>query len=90
MDVENGQEKVNIDADMARRMWKAAGHDVEIHVSLDRKEALKDADFVTTQISCRISGSPYQGRENPFILWHVRAGNQWSPAVSLRLFEPYL
>ena len=49
VDVENGQEKVNIDADMARRMWKAAGHDVQIHVSMDRKEALKDADFVTTQ-----------------------------------------
>ena len=48
VDVENGQEKVNIDADMARRMWKAAGHDVEIHVSFDRKEALKNADFVTT------------------------------------------
>ena len=49
VDVENGQEKVNIDADMAKRMWKAAGHDVEIHVSFDRKEALKNADFVTTQ-----------------------------------------
>lgn len=42
VDVENGQEKVNIDADMARRMWKAAGHDVEIHVSFDRKRGTEE------------------------------------------------
>ena len=27
----------------------AAGYDVKVHVSFDRREALKDADFVTTQ-----------------------------------------
>ena len=49
VDVENGKEKVEIDAAMARRMWKKAGYDVQIHTTMDRKEALQDADFVTTQ-----------------------------------------
>src|SRR5690625_7879568 len=31
-------------------MVKKAGIPMEIHLSLDRKEALSDADFVTTQI----------------------------------------
>lgn len=49
VDVENGKEKVEIDADMARRMWKKAGYDVQIYTTIDRKKALQDADFVTTQ-----------------------------------------
>ncbi len=49
VDVEEGKEKVEIVAAMARRMWKAAGHEVKIYTTLDRREALKDADFVTTQ-----------------------------------------
>ena len=34
---------------MAQRMVKAAGLDWEVHLTLDRREALKDADFVSTQ-----------------------------------------
>ncbi len=48
-DVEEGLEKVEIDAAMAQRMWDAAGYDVKVYATLDRKQALKDADFVTTQ-----------------------------------------
>ena len=49
VDIEAGKEKVSIDAEMAQRMWDAAGYDVKVVVTLDRKKALKDADFVTTQ-----------------------------------------
>ena len=49
VDIEQGKEKVNIDAKMSQRMWDAAGYDVKVHVTFDRREALKDADFVTTQ-----------------------------------------
>lgn len=35
---------------MAQRMVKAAGIDCTVHLTLDRREALKDADFVTTQL----------------------------------------
>ena len=43
VDIEQGKEKVNIDAKMSQRMWDAAGYDVKVHVSFDRREALKDA-----------------------------------------------
>lgn len=33
---------------MAQRMWDASPYDVKVHLTLDRREALKDADFVTT------------------------------------------
>ncbi|HZJ87071.1 MAG TPA: 6-phospho-beta-glucosidase [Erysipelothrix sp.] len=49
VDVEEGKEKLEIVGEMAKRMVKAAGLDWEIHLTLDRREALKDADFVTTQ-----------------------------------------
>ena len=49
VDIEEGKEKLEIVGAMAQRMVKAAGLDWEVHLSLDRKEALKDADFVTTQ-----------------------------------------
>lgn len=49
LDVEEGKEKLSIIGDLAKRMWKAAGYPVEIHTTLNRQEALKNADFVTTQ-----------------------------------------
>ena len=33
VDIEQGKEKVNIDAKMSQRMWDAAGYDVKVHVS---------------------------------------------------------
>lgn len=49
VDIEDGNEKLKIVGDLAKRMWKATGYPVEVHLTLDRREALKDADFVTTQ-----------------------------------------
>lgn len=49
VDIEAGKEKLEIVGNLAKRMVKAAGLDWEIHLTLDRREALKDADFVTTQ-----------------------------------------
>lgn len=50
VDIEAGREKLEIVGAMAKRMVKAAGIDCEVHLTLDRREALKDADFVTTQM----------------------------------------
>ncbi|MGX7202251.1 6-phospho-beta-glucosidase [Enterococcus plantarum] len=50
VDIEAGKEKLEIVGAMAQRMVKAAGVDCEVHLTLDRREALKDADFVTTQL----------------------------------------
>lgn len=49
VDIEDGREKLETVGAMAKRMWKASGHDVEVHLTLDRREALPGADFVTTQ-----------------------------------------
>ncbi|WP_149847175.1 6-phospho-beta-glucosidase [Paenibacillus sp. 37] len=50
VDIEAGKEKLEVVGAMAKRMVKAAGIDCEVHLSLDRREALTDADFVTTQL----------------------------------------
>lgn len=49
VDIEKGKEKLNIVGNLAKRMVEKAGLPIDIHLTLDRREALKDADFVTTQ-----------------------------------------
>ena len=49
VDIEEGREKLEIVGEMAKRMVKAAGLDWKVTLTLDRFEALKDADYVTTQ-----------------------------------------
>lgn len=49
VDIEEGKEKLNTVGGLARRMVEKAKIPMDIHLSLDRKAALKDADFVTTQ-----------------------------------------
>ncbi|WP_315071665.1 6-phospho-beta-glucosidase [uncultured Clostridium sp.] len=49
VDIEEGKEKLEIVGAMAQRMVKAAGLDWKVNLTLDRREALKDADFVSTQ-----------------------------------------
>lgn len=50
VDIEEGRHKLEIVGEMAKRMVKAAGIDCKVYLTLDRREALKDADFVTTQL----------------------------------------
>ncbi len=50
VDIPEGEEKLNIVGNLAKRMVAKAGVPIDIHLTLDRREALKDADFVTTQI----------------------------------------
>lgn len=49
VDIPEGREKLEIIGKMARRMWKAAGYPVSVNWTLNRREALPEADFVTTQ-----------------------------------------
>ncbi|MDR3767668.1 MAG: 6-phospho-beta-glucosidase [Butyricicoccus sp.] len=49
VDIEDGKEKLEIVGALAQRMWDASPYNVKVHLTLDRREALKDADFVTTQ-----------------------------------------
>ncbi|GCF94839.1 6-phospho-beta-glucosidase [Enterococcus florum] len=48
-DIQAGKEKLEIIGEMAQRMWDASPYEVKIHTTLDRAEALTNADFVTTQ-----------------------------------------
>ena len=49
VDIDAGLEKLQIVTDLAKRMVEKSGIDLQIHATTDRKEALKDADFVSTQ-----------------------------------------
>lgn len=50
VDIEEGREKLEIVGALAKRMVEKAGVPIRIHLTLDRREAIRDADFVTTQI----------------------------------------
>lgn len=50
VDVEAGKEKQDIIFDLCVRMVKRAGVPIAIHRTLNRREALENADFVTTQL----------------------------------------
>ncbi|MFC7442606.1 6-phospho-beta-glucosidase [Laceyella putida] len=54
VDVEEGKEKLDIVGNLAKRMVEKAGVPIAVHLTLDRREALRDADFVTTQF--RVGG----------------------------------
>jgi 6-phospho-beta-glucosidase len=64
VDVEEGQEKLNIIFELCKRMVEKAGVPLTVHKTLDRRLALKDADFVTTQLR-RPAESPRTGRAHP-------------------------
>jgi len=49
-DVEEGKEKLSIIADLSRRMVKKKKCSIKIFETFDRKEAIKDADYIITQI----------------------------------------
>lgn len=60
VDVEAGQEKLEIIEALTRRMVEKAGADITIKASLDRRAAIENADFVMTQF--RVGG--LQARAN--------------------------
>lgn len=54
VDIESGREKLEIVGNLAKRMVAKAGVPIDVHLTLDRREALKNADYVTTQF--RVGG----------------------------------
>lgn len=78
VDIENGKERQEIIADMARRMIKKAGADITIHTTLNRREALKDADFVTTQF--RVGEMDARIRDERIPLSHNYIGQETNGA----------
>ncbi|WP_252237309.1 6-phospho-beta-glucosidase [Clostridium sp. ZBS17] len=74
VDIKDGEEKLNIVGNLAKRMIKKAGLDIKIILTLDRREALKDADFVTTQF--RIGGLDARVRDERFPLKYDVLGQE--------------
>ncbi len=66
VDIEAGREKMEIVGTMAQRMWDASPYDVKVHLTLDRREALKDADFVTTQFRVGLLNARIKDERIPF------------------------
>ena len=66
VDIEDGKEKLEIVGNMAQRMWDASPYDVKVHLTLDRREALKDADFVTTQFRVGLLNARVKDERIPF------------------------
>ncbi|EGA67816.1 6-phospho-beta-glucosidase [Vibrio sinaloensis DSM 21326] len=54
VDIEQGREKLDIIASLAKRMIDKVGADIEVKADFDRRSAIKDADFVMTQF--RVGG----------------------------------
>lgn len=61
VDIEEGKEKLEIVGNLARRMVKKANVPIDIHLTLDRRAALIEADFVTTQF--RVGFLEARGRD---------------------------
>lgn len=66
VDIEDGKDKLEIVGTMAQRMWDASPYDVKVHLTLDRREALKDADFVTTQFRVGLLDARIKDERIPF------------------------
>ena len=50
VDIEEGKHKLEIVGNLAKRMVKESGLPIEVHLTLDRRQAIAGADFVTTQM----------------------------------------
>lgn len=66
VDIEEGKEKLEIVGAMAQRMWDASPYDVKVHLTLDRREALPGADFVTTQFRVGLLDARIKDERIPF------------------------
>lgn len=65
-DIEEGKEKLDIVGAMAQRMWDASPYNVKVYTTLDRREALPDADFVTTQFRVGLLDARIKDERIPF------------------------
>lgn len=81
VDIEEGKHKLEIVGNLAKRMVKKAGVDMEVNLTLDRREALKDADFVTTQLRVGLLGARIKDERIP--LSHGVIGQETNGAGGL-------
>lgn len=78
VDIEEGRDKLETVGALAKRMVKKAGLPMKVVLSYDRREALKDADFVTTQM--RIGRLPARVLDERIPLSHGLIGQETNGA----------
>ncbi len=74
VDIESGENKLNIVGNLARRMIDKVGASIKIVLTFDRKTALKDADFVVTQF--RVGGLQTRAMDERFPLKYGVLGQE--------------
>lgn len=65
VDIEEGKEKLQIVGDLAKRMIKEAGVNIDVYLTLNRREALVGADIVTTQLRVGLLGARAKDEKIP-------------------------
>lgn len=78
VDIESGREKLEIVGALAKRMIKEAGLPINLHLTFNRREAIKDARFVCTQI--RVGGLDARVRDEKTALKHECIGQETTGA----------
>jgi 6-phospho-beta-glucosidase len=74
VDIPAGQEKLEVVGGLARRMVARAGKQLEVKLTLDRREALPGADYVVTQI--RVGGIAARIKDERVPLEHGMIGQE--------------
>jgi 6-phospho-beta-glucosidase len=74
VDIPAGEEKLSIVGALAKRMVKKANSPFKVHLTVDRREALPDADFVVTQI--RVGGIAARIKDERVPLKHGVMGQE--------------
>lgn len=78
VDIEAGKEKLEIIGNLSARMIEKSGKPISISWTLDRKKALKNADFVSTQI--RVGGLEARSKDERIPLSHGLIGQETNGA----------
>lgn len=78
VDIPEGEEKLRIVGNLAKRMLKKAGLKTKVVLTLDRKEAIKDADYVITQL--RVGGLKARAKDESIPLKYGTLGQETTGA----------
>ncbi|MBU9710209.1 6-phospho-beta-glucosidase [Evansella tamaricis] len=78
VDIPEGEEKLRIVGELARRMLDEANVDIALHLTTNRRAAIEGADFVTTQI--RVGMLEARSRDERIPLKYNRIGQETTGA----------
>lgn len=78
VDIESGKQKLDIIENLSKRMIRKAKKDIKLTTTLNRREALVDADFVSTQI--RVGGLNARAHDERIPLSHGFIGQETNGA----------